>query len=69
MSGMQVKIRWSVGSIFRQWTAETTYHGITEVHYQYRPGMVAFESDIYRTGHTHQLEDIAEIEIVPEATK
>lgn len=29
---------------------------ITEIHYQYRPGRVAFESDIDHTGYTYDLE-------------
>ena len=45
---MIVKIRFTDGK-------RETLENITEVHYAYRPGKVAFESDIDGTGYTYNL--------------
>jgi hypothetical protein len=39
---------------------------VTEIHYQYRPGEIAFESDIHHTGLVHYLDNIKDFEAVPE---
>ena len=39
---------------------------ITEIHYQYHNGKIAFESGVNGTGCTYDLDDIKEIEAVAE---
>jgi len=39
---------------------------VTEIHYQCRPGEIAFESDIHHTGLVHYLDNIKDFEAVPE---
>ena len=69
MAGMTVTVRFTANSIFGSHTA--TYPNITEVHYLYPMPFdgkrIAFESDIDHTGYTHDVVDIAEMEIVPQA--
>lgn len=43
-----------------------TYRNVTEIHWNYREGMVAFESDIHGTGITYDTKDIAEFEATVE---
>lgn len=38
-------------------------HNITEVHFGYRPGHVAFESDVHGTGATYEVADTAEFKV------
>lgn len=42
-------------------------HNVTEIHWNYRPGRVAFESDVHGTGITYDTQDIAEFEATLES--
>lgn len=39
------------------------FHNVTEVHFGYRPGHVAFESDVHGTGATYEVADTAEFKV------
>ena len=41
-------------------------HNVTEIHWNYREGRVAFESDIHGTGITYDTQDVIEFEAVLE---
>ena len=66
MLGMKVKVQFTVEMIARGVNPSATYRNVTEIHYQYREGMVAFESDIHVTGITWQLAAIREFEVTVE---
>lgn len=63
--GMQVKVVFADGK-------QTTYHNVTETHWNYNYSMggairmVAFESDIHGTGYTWPCSHIAEFEVTPD---
>jgi hypothetical protein len=40
------------------------FHNVTEVHFGYRPGHVALESDVHGTGATHEVADITEFKVL-----
>ena len=62
--GFRVRVQFKMGSVFRG--ASETLRNVTEIHMGYRPGRIAFESDIHGTGHTYNVADIAEYEALPE---
>ena len=39
------------------------FHNVTEVHFGYRPGHAAFESDVHGTGATYEVADTAEFKV------
>lgn len=50
-------------------TGERIFRNVTEIHYLYRKGMVAIESDIHGTGNTFSIIDIKEFETKLETEK
>lgn len=62
--GFKVKVHFVVPCPLRGETV--VYCNVTEVHYEYREGMTAFESDIHGTGTTWPTDYIAEFEVTPE---
>ena len=65
MESMTIEVRFHQASVFGRMLQ--TYRNITEVHYGYRPGRIAFESDIDRTGYTHDMADIESMVITVDA--
>jgi len=47
----------------------TVLHNVTEIHMGYRPGRIAFESDIHGTGCTYDTSQIVEMEVRPATHK
>ena len=69
MLGMKVEVRFT-GELFAEIeNPSATYRNVTEIHYQYREGMIAFESDIHGTGTTWKLMNIREFEATAETKK
>lgn len=66
MLGMRVTVKFT-GERFSDITnPSSVYRNVTEIHYQYRQGMIAFESDIHGAGTTWPLKDIREFEALAE---
>ena len=62
--GIAVKIRFSDGCPLQG--LEDTLRNVSEIHYNYRPGRIAFESDLHGTGITYDVSWISEFETRPE---
>ena len=65
MFGFKVRVYFTLQST----VGMLVYHNVTEIHYNCRPGMVAFESDIHGTGIIWPTRDIAEFEATLETKK
>jgi len=63
-NGMYVYISFTKDGIMAK-AEETRLHNVTEIHFGYRDGMVAFESDIHGTGITYRVADIDQFEVRP----
>ena len=66
MLGMKVRVQFTVELIAKGASASATYRNVTEIHYQYRAGMIAFESDVHGTGITWSLSNVREFEALAE---
>lgn len=69
--GFRVKIRFSPNSALALigGPSPETLRNVTEIHMGYRPGRIAFESDVHGTGNTYDTDDIAEYEVFPETER
>ena len=55
--GAKVALRFLSKSPFKG--KKETLHNVTEIHEGYRPGKVAFESDIHSSGLTHDINHVS----------